>query len=99
VPPHSLELFVGLSRQISRNSPQLSLDLIGAFLEHFHSYTTQQQEYSLLLSEPWIVQMEALLRSETGDYNQSLKEIKATLRALIRLTYEKPQVFSVSKWS
>jgi len=94
LPPHSLELFVGLSRQISLKAPHLSLDVIGAFLEHFQSYNSQQKEYSLLYIHPWIPQLEVLLRTGApGDFNETTKEIKAVLRAFIRLTYEKPQVW------
>ena len=92
LPPHSVDLFVGLSRQISLKAPHLSLDLIGAFLEHIKSYTPQQKEYGLLYIQPWIPQMETLLRNGTADFAETTKEIVSILKALIRLTYEKPQV-------
>jgi len=92
LPPHSLDLFIGLSRQLAAKSPLLSLDLVGAFLEHFQSYTDKQKEYSLLYIQPWIPQMEVHLRTGSTDYNETSKEVKAVLRAFIRLTYEKPQV-------
>ena len=92
MPPHSIDLIVALSRQISFKAPHLSLDLIGAFLEHFQSYSPQQKEYGLLYIQPWIAQMETQLRSGSADFNETSKEIKSILRAFVRLTYEKPQV-------
>ena len=93
VPPHNLNLLVGLSRQISAKAPHLSLDVIGAFLEQFQSYTPQQREYSLLYLQPWIAQMETQLRHNAPGFSETAKEVKSVLRALIRFTYEKPQVF------
>jgi nitrate reductase assembly molybdenum cofactor insertion protein NarJ len=83
---------VGLSRQISVKAPHLSLDLIGAFLEHFQSYPPHQKEFGLLYIQPWLAQMETQLRSGSADYAETLKEIKSILKAFIRMTYEKPQV-------
>jgi hypothetical protein len=83
---------VELSQQVSNKVPHLSFDVIGAFLEHFQLYTSQQREYGLLYIEPWIPQMETQLRTGTADFAETTKEIKSILRALIRLTYEKPQV-------
>lgn len=92
LPPHNIDLLVGLSRQISVRAPHLSLDLIGAFLEHFQSYTPHQKEFGLLYIQPWLAQMETQLRSGSADYAETLKEIKSILKAFIRMTYEKPQV-------
>ena len=92
MPPHNIDQLIGLSKQISVKVPHLSLDLIGAFLEHFQSYTSQQKEYGLLYIQPWISQMETQLRSGHGEFSETVKEIKSVLRAFIRLTYEKPQV-------
>lgn len=94
LPPYNIELLVRLSRQISVKAPHLSLDLIGAFLEHFQSYTPQQKEFGLLYIQPWLAQMETQLRSASADFAETVKEIKSILKALIRLTYEKPQVCS-----
>jgi neurofibromin 1 len=94
LPPHSIDLFVGLSQQISLQTPHLSLDVIGAFLEHFQSYNPQQKEYGLLYIQPWIPQIETQLRTGSADFVETTKEIKSVLRAFIRLTYEKPQVCS-----
>jgi hypothetical protein len=95
LPPHSIDLIVGLSRQISVKASHLSLDLIDAFLEHFQAYSPQQKEYGLLYIQPWIAQMETQLRSGSADFNETSKDIKSILRAFVRLTYEKPQVFHV----
>lgn len=93
MPPHNVDLFVGLSRQISLKVPHLSLDFIGAFIEHIKSYTPQQKEYGLLYIQPWILQMETQLRNSSSDFAETTKEIISILKALIRLTYEKPQVW------
>ena len=92
IPPHNIELFVGLSQQVALKIPHLSLDLIGAFLEHFQSYSQPQKEYALLYIQPWIPQLETQLRTGSGDYGETVKEVKSVMRAFIRLTYEKPQV-------
>lgn len=92
LPPHNIELLVGLSRQISMKAPHLSLDLIGAFLEHFQSYTPHQKEFGLSYIQPWLARMEIQLRSGSADYAETSKEIKTILKAFIRMTYEKPQV-------
>jgi hypothetical protein len=92
LPPHNIDLLVGLSRQISLKAPHLSLDLVGAFLEHFQSYAPHQKEFGLLYIQPWLAQMETQLRSGSADYAETLKEIKSILKAFIRMTYEKPQV-------
>jgi hypothetical protein len=92
LPPHNIDLFVDLSREVSVKAPHLSLDVLGAFLEHFQSYSSQQKEYGLLYVGPWILQIETQLRTASADFEQTAKEIKSLLRAFIRLTYEKPQV-------
>jgi hypothetical protein len=92
VPPHNIDLLTALSRATSLKVPHLSLDLIGAFLEHFQSYKPEQKEYGLVFISPWISQIETQLRSGSVDHAETLKEIKSILRALVRLTYEKPQV-------
>jgi neurofibromin 1 len=92
LPPHNIELFVDLSREVSIKAPHLSLDFLGAFLEHYQSYTTQQKEYGLLYIAPWILQIETQLRTASADFEQTAKEVKSLLRAFIRLTYEKPQL-------
>ena len=92
LPPHNIDFFVGLSRQVALKLPHLSLDLIGAFLEHFQSYTQPQKEYGLLYLQPWIPQMEMQLRTGSVDYGETVKEVKSVLRAFIRMTYERPQV-------
>jgi hypothetical protein len=92
LPPHSIDLFVGLSRQVSLQTPHLSLDVAGAFLEHFQSYNPQQKEYGLLYIQPWIPQIETQLRTGSADFVETTKEIKSVLRAFIRLTHEQPQV-------
>ena len=92
MPPHNIELLTALSRQTSLKVPHLSLDLIGAFLEHFQSYKPEQKEYGLVFISPWISQMETQLRSGSADHAETMKEVKTILRAFVRLTYEKPQV-------
>ena len=99
LPPHNTELLISLSRQVSLKAPHLSLDLIEAFLEHFQSYSNAQKEYGLMYLQPWVGQMETQLRSETGEFSETSKEIKSVLRAFIKLTYEKPQVCVLPKCS
>lgn len=99
LPPYNTELLTSLSRQVSLKAPHLSLDLIEAFLEHFQSYSNVQKEYSLMYLQPWVGQMETQLRSETGEFSETSKEIKSVLRAFIKLTYEKPQVYLLPKYS
>jgi neurofibromin 1 len=94
LPPHNIDLFVDLSREVSVKAPHLSLDFLGAFLEHFQSYTPQQKEYGLLYVGPWILQIETQLRTASSNFEQTAKEIKSLLQAFILLTYEKPQVRS-----
>jgi hypothetical protein len=77
---------------VSAKAPHFSLDLIGAFLENFQTYTPQQKEQGLLYLQPWIAPMETQLRSNASDFLDNVKEIKSVLRAFIRLTYEKPEV-------
>jgi nitrate reductase assembly molybdenum cofactor insertion protein NarJ len=95
LPPHNIELSLELSRQLAEKSPHLSLDLIGAFLEALQSYTDKEREDGLLYIQPWIPQLEVHLRTASADYSETSKEIKAVLRALIRLTYERNNVWAV----
>ena len=98
LPPHHIELFVGLSREIATQAPHLSLDIISAFLEHFSSYTAQQREYGLYYLEPWIPQLETQLRSGHADFAETSKEIKSILRVFIRLTDEMTNERSQLGW-
>jgi hypothetical protein len=95
LPPHNVELLIGLSHDISIKVPQFTFDIIGAFLEYFHSYTLPQKEYGVLYIRPWITQLEARMQTGAEDFDEITKEIKSILRAFIRLTHEKPQVWTI----
>jgi hypothetical protein len=77
---------------MAKKAPHLSLDLIGAFLEHFQGYSDHQKVYGLLYIEPWIPQLETKLRNGSADFGETMKEIKGVLRAFIRLTCERLDV-------
>jgi len=49
--------------------------------------------------QPWVGQMETQMRAGTGELSETFKEIKSVLRAFIKLTYEKPQVFRLGNSS
>jgi len=49
-------------------------------------------EYGLLYIQPWISQIENQLRIGVNDINETTKEIKSILKALTRLTFEKPSI-------